>query len=827
MKPTTIPLDSDWTFRKAGEGDWLPAVVPGCVHTDLLANQLIPDPFWGRNEAELQWIEEQDWEYQCTFELSESALAESKLELVAEGLDTVATLYLNGRELGRSENMFVGRRWNIRGSAQAGANTLRIHFHNPMDYIRGREKKALAPCCNDPVGGRYQIRKEQCSFGWDWGPRFATSGVWRPMRIEAYSCPKLDDVHIWQEHARRQVQVHVVVEAPAGAKVRAALYYEGELVAEADGHAGTTISMSVRNPQLWWTNGMGGQPLYEVRVELLDGDEVVGTRRQRMGLCDVRLDRQEDKWGESFQFTVNGRAVFAKGANWIPAHSFVNKGVALYEDLLDSAVEAHMNMIRVWGGGIYELEEFYELCLEKGLLVWQDFMFACALYPGDAKFLGLVEAEAEYQVRRLRNFSNLALWCGNNEIEQMAYIQLRLNLRKRRAYTKVFREILPEAVQRLHPQVAYWPSSAHNPKNWLKDSQNQDSGDAHYWGVWHSREPVEAYEKQLHRFFSEFGMQAYPCPETAATFTESTNVFGEDMDNHQKNGGGNQIIFHYISTLYRFPKDYRSTVYLSQLNQAYCLRFGIEHMRRNMPRTMGALYWQINDCWPVASWSSIDFGGRWKALHYTAKRFFAPALVSVKLLGEETTIWSNNVIRSTVNGAQIWTVCDGPDRAEAVLDWALWSLKRNERVVSGTENVLLVPGKSRQALTVDFGKAIDECGRGDLVLQTRLVSERYPTSRNTTILTAPKRVEFRPAEIRRSVKTAGKGKYRLRLQSDRFAYQVQINLADGTLFRADDNFVDLYPDEVREIVVRVAEGYTQARMEENLALFSYTDSYEP
>jgi beta-mannosidase len=826
---TNFFINDGWTFGRCDESTRYPAVVPGCVHTDLHRSGLIPDPFYGRNEATLQWIEECDWEYSTEFDLPENLLATQCIDFVADGLDTLATVTLNGVVIAESNNMFVGLRCSVKELLKAKGNQLHIRFANPMDYIREREGKPLSPIACDPIGGRQQIRKQQCAFGWDWGPRFATSGIWRAIRLEAWNDCRIEDYKIEQQHSAEAVTIRVATElvgVDRDVSLCAKLRRAGAVVAEVTALGTDVLNLAVSEPELWWPNGQGEQPIYEFELELVVEGAVIDRRTQLLGLCEVLLDRHSDEWGESFQFKVNGRAVFAKGANWIPSHCFINEGEALAVDALDSARDANMNMIRVWGGGVYESDAFFQRCLENGLLVWHDFMFACWTYPGDDAYLESVRDEAEYQVRRLRNHSNLALWCGNNEIVQMHWEKMRDHPEEAKAYVTLFHEILPAVIQEYGAGADYWPSSGWNPQDPMGPPDNIDSGDTHFWGVWAARQPVEAYEALEHRFFSEFGMQAYPWPETAATFTESRNIFSPDMNCHQKNGSGNEIIFHYISTLYRFPKDYESTVYLSQLNQAYCLRFGIEHMRRNMPRTMGALYWQLNDCWPVASWSSLDFGGRWKVLQYAARRFFAPALVSVKRVGEESVIWSNNYRVSTINSMEVHVIYDGPEPVHGEVCWALWSLSQNALVSKGGGAVNLNPGEAKVFDTVDCAVAVQQYGRDDLVLRTRLSTSGYDDSCNVTFFSAPRHLEFQCPKITTQVVELAANHFEITLQTDVIAYQVFINLKDAMDFRSSDNAFDLFPSETKRVEVKTKESLSLEGFKQLMKVFSYRDTYE-
>jgi len=826
---TTLALSKGWRFKQAGTSRWLKAQVPGCVHSDLRRNKRIPDPFQGNNEHELRWIEEADWTYRLEFKAGARLLNEDVIELVAEGLDTLATVMLNGETIATNDNMFVEHRIPVKAKLKAGMNCLEIHFHNPMDHIRKRQPE-LGPMTGDFVGGRQQIRKQQCSFGWDWGPRLATAGIYLPIRLEGWSVNRLEAYRLEQSHESDACTLRVAdVETGRKGKrfrLRARLAFGKKVVAESEGALSETIALDVKQPKLWWPNGLGDQPLYEFSLELLDGETVVDAKAQRLGLCDIKLDRHKDDWGESFQFLVNGRPVFAKGANWIPSHSFVNEGLELIPDLLDSAADANMNMIRIWGGGVYEHESFYEGCLERGLMVWQDFMFACCLYPGDRAFLRSVEREAAHQVKRLRNYSHLALWCGNNEIEQLCTRQLRESKGLRRDYEKIFMQLLPGALERHAPGADYISSSEHNPYDPYGNTKNEDSGDVHFWGVWHSRQPIRSYEDQNHRFFSEFGMQAYPHVETARTFTKSENIFGPEMNNHQKNGGGNATIFHYISQLYHFPKDYQATVYLSQIMQAFTIRFGIEHMRRMMPRTMGAIYWQLNDCWPVASWSSIDFGGRWKALQYAAKRFFNPALVSVKLLGEEWVHKSTNHIFNEVSGVEIHTVYDGPKNVSGRLSWELWSISGNKPVAKGKKSVRLVSGRSVRQKVWKLEKEIAQHDVTDLVVRTRLEAPGQDDNWNTTFLSTPRRMAFPQPKIRTKVRSlAAQDAFEVEVAAERFAYQVYLNLDGAVPHRLSDNFIDLFPGSKRTLTLRTLRPMKVAEVRSALTAYSYRDSH--
>jgi beta-mannosidase len=821
MKPLIQSLHRGWKLRHPPSKQWIPARVPGCVHTDLIRAKLIPDPFWGDNEKRLQWIEEEDWTYSVAFRADAALLKREHIDLVAEGLDTLAVLRLNGWVIARTESMFQGWCFPVKEFLKQGRNELTITFASPLRAIRARKKPDHYPESNDPVGGASLIRKEQCSFGWDWGPRLVSSGIWLPIFLQGWATNRIESVHVRQEHKGGRVRLKIAPESSrAGASWRTRLSLRGKLVAESEG-----LELVVKQPELWWPNGHGKQPLYDLSVELIQGGTVIDIWKKRIGLRTIVLDRHKDAAGETFQFVVNGRTLFAKGANWIPAHSFVTEANrALYDDLLTSAAQAHMNMIRVWGGGIYEKEEFYDLCDEKGLLVWQDFMFACAQYPGDAVFLKRVREEAEYQVRRLSWRPCLALWCGNNEIEQAA-TDVSAEPKRKKAYEALFYGVLPKVIARWDGATAYWPSSPHNPEGYEKGHNNERAGDAHFWDVWHMRKPVKTYEEKKFRFCSEFGMQSFNSAEVAATYCrpEKFNIFGPEMENHQKNGAGNQIILDYVSRLYRFPKDYISLATLSQLNQAYCMKIGIEHFRRSMPRTMGALYWQLNDCWPVASWSSIEFGGHWKALHYEARRFFAPALVSVHIPGKET-VGIGNSLRRDIGEVHIHTVFDGLQDGKAEIIWTLRHLD-GRKLRADRKPVALRYGEAVRQLTLNFEKEMAKYGARSLYLRVVLRIGRETVSHQTAFLTAPRFLELPKGKLRVEVKKKGERRFSLRFSSPVFQYQVGFHLRK-TVYRATDNFFDLDPGEVREIGVTTENDLSVIALKRALETGSLVDTYE-
>jgi len=823
--PVLSLAHADWTFRDCAEKTWLPAVVPGCVHQDLRRAEKIPDLFWGANENEVQWIEEHDWEYRATFFVPADLLTEENVELVADGLDTVATVRINGRLVGRGDNMFVGYRWAVKNLLKPGANEITIRFDSALEYIRTHRTGHQPREFNDPVGRSQVIRKQQCQFGWDWGPRFVTAGIWRDLQLEGWSNNRIESVRLTQQHAPDgSVTLRLAPELATretGIACHHRLTLNSIVVAE-----GTGTKIRVEHPQLWWPNGQGAQPLYTLEIEILHADgSTLGRWMRRIGLRTIALDRHADAGGETFQFVVNGRPIFAKGANWIPAHSFV-AGLTReqYARDLHSAVDAHMNMIRVWGGGIYESEAFYDLCDELGLLVWQDFMFACAIYPGDAAFFRSIQTEAEQQVRRLRHRASLALWCGNNEIESLNGDLLKQPV-LRRNYDALFHRLLPTVVARHDSVTDYWPSSPYRSDGDHTPAAGEKRGDTHFWDVWHARHPVKDYEKWRFRFCSEFGMQSYSSTETQATFcpADDPNVFGASMENHQKNRAGNQIILDYVSRRYRFPKSQDDLIYLSQLNQAYCMQVGVEHYRRLLPHCMGALYWQLNDCWPVTSWSSIEFTGKWRALHHVARRFFAPALVSAHVPGDESTL-IGNYRRSNVGEVHLYTVYDRPSPARGVLRWDLFHLD-GRKLLSGRKAVALRYGESVNQKTLDLTRQLARHSRDWVYLRIALDIDGRCVSEDSVFLTPPRFIALPRARVKVGIEFMTPQLARITFTASAFQHRFVFELT-GIAHRCSDNYFELFPGEPKTIEVELPGPQTAARLEKALKYRSLCDTYE-
>ena len=646
---TVLELDFGWQFREAGdEGEWLPATVPGCIHTDLLAAGVIPDPFFGDNEKDLQWIGEKKWVYACTFTADDSLLMHDKIYITFEGLDTYAEATLNGKYLFNADNMFLKWRTNIKSHLKSGENYLEIRFR-AAGPIEAGKRSSLG--YGLPGGDRVFTRKAAYHYGWDWGPRYVTCGVWRPVRITGWSDTMIRNlIATTFALSEERAIVNIGINVDFGHKGKAELIIldktrgrrYSRMVRFTRDHESNLFNFEFRipDPQFWWPAGLGSQALQRYTAEIYVDNMLIDSAELCFGFRKMELVTDKDAEGESFYLKINGIPVFMKGANWIPMDSFLPRpGPGDYRRLLTAAKDANMNMLRVWGGGVYEDEIFYDLCDSLGIVVWQDFMFACAMYPGDQEFIAGSLKEARQNIMRLRGHPCLALWCGNNENNegwhnwgwQNDYSRKQCG-EIRRAYEFLFGIVLPNAVISADAGTnehirAYHPSS---PRYGRADPKSLTEGDAHYWGVWHDAEPFEILEDRIPRFMSEFGFQSLPSMKTVEMFTgpDERHLESEAMQSHQKHPRGYELIREYMERWYRVPEKFEDYIYVSQLLQAEGMRIGLTAQRRAMPYCMGTLYWQLNDCWPAVSWSSINFSGEWKALHYAVKRAFEPVLVS-------------------------------------------------------------------------------------------------------------------------------------------------------------------------------------------------------
>jgi beta-mannosidase len=777
------------------------ATVPGTVHTDLVAAGVIPDPFYGDNERRLQWIEGEDWEYRTEFTATPTNLARERQDLVFEGLDTYADVSLNGTRVLTTNNMF--RRWvaHVEDVLVPGTNTLVVRFTSPrsIELPLVDAHPYRLPIGNDTGDPptRAFTRKAAYHYGWDWGARFVTSGIWRPVTLRSWSGARISDVWVRQggvtdERAAIDVQVSVVADTamPALVRVRTSDRDRRSDDTPVELRAGEnviTVPFAIAEPELWWPRGLGSQHRYDLVVEVEAG-QYLDRAEKRFGVRTVEVVTDPDSIGESFYLRVNGRPIFAKGANYIPLDHFTPRVSAHhYRALFDDVAAANMNMLRVWGGGIYEDDTFYDLADEYGILVWQDFMFANAMYPGDAAFLDNVRREAEDNVRRLRGHPSIALWCGNNEIDEAWHNwgwQAQYGMTPTHAaaawetYQRIFHEILPDVVTTLDPDRFYWPSSP--SIGWGHDS-SLTKGDAHYWGVWHGRFPFTVFRERLPRFMSEFGFQAFPSMATMASFapSEDLNLDSPALQTHQKAPDGNGRIREYMGRWYRPPRDFASFVYVSQLLQAEGMRIAFEAHRAAKPRTMGTLYWQLDDTWPVVSWSSRDYFGRWKALHYAVRDAFADPLVSIQNDGD--SIW-------------VRVVTDGLDPVSGTITLSLLDFEGDEHWTAVRR--VAVPANGN---VVAFGTTLTEILGGvdpkGVVLRARLDHEGTSVPR-LHYFVPPKDLRL-PPDPGLEVRSGWQGSRRVLLVSTHaFAKNVWLH-ANGVEGHFSDNYFDLLPGEPR------------------------------
>lgn len=659
--PVKKELNEGWQFRQGRLKNWYPATVPGTVHTDLMKDGKIDDPFYRLNEREMQWIDKEDWIYRTTFTLPADMKGKAHIDLFFEGLDTYADVSLNSVKVLSADNMFRGWRIPVKKHLKEGENTLEVYFHSPIKqdipkwdsipfhYEAGNDQSENGGIFDKKVS--VFARKAGYHYGWDWGPRLVTSGIWRPVWLEAWDDARIRNVFIRQKKVTKaQADICGIIEVESGGDIPAATLdicdpasgksYTGVKVSLKKGINKIELPFSIRHPELWWCNGLGKPHLYRFTSKLTIGGKTVDEQTDKVGLRSIRLVRKPDKYGKSFYFELNGVPVFMKGTNYIPQDVFLPRVTpADYAKTIQDAVDVNMNMIRVWGGGIYENDLFYDLCDEKGLLVWQDFMFACSLYPAEGTLLESMRQEAVYNVRRLRNHACIALWCGNNECNDAWF---NWGYRKRyhrqnpaweakiwKQFNDQYFEMLPEVVHQYNPDASYTPTSPFGLRGQGADDHN---GDLHYWEVWQGLKPVSEFNRQKSRFFSEYGFQSFPDFESVKRYApkeEDWNITSDVMMSHQRGGElANTRMETIMLEEYRKPKDFASFLYMSQVLQGDVIKTAMEAHRRQKPYCWGSLVWQHNDCWPVASWSSRDYYGRWKAQHYFTRPAFADILVS-------------------------------------------------------------------------------------------------------------------------------------------------------------------------------------------------------
>lgn len=818
-------LAGSWLFRQAGTEEWLPATVPGGVHTDLRALNRIPDPFAGDNEKRVQWVAEADWEYRNKYKVEAELLQQPHIWLVCDGLDTLATVSLNGHTLGHVANMFRQYRWDVKSWLTEGENDLHITFDSPVGYTAARQAIRSLPGVPQAIPGGPYLRKAPCHFGWDWGPQLPPIGIWKDIRLEGYGDARISDVHLRQVHSNGQVTVEARVTVECWVEVALTTtmrittpdgeILEGKALVNDSGEV--IVNCPISKPALWWPNGYGDQPLYTVEVSISSESDpqaqLLDQRSYQLGLRTLELSQQEDQWGRSFRFMVNGIPILARGANWIPADSFPTRitGETL-EILIRSAAATHQNMLRVWGGGFYEDERFYDLCDRYGILVWQEFIFSCSIYPlEDPDFLENVRLEVIDNVRRLRHRACLALWCGNNEME-WGWVDWNWNRSEyqdmKDAYDRFFHHTLPAWCLAEDPDHLYWPSSPTSNTPFV-DPNGQRQGDSHYWDVWHGRKPFTSYRSQFPRFMSEFGFQSLPPLSTIRSFADETdwNMTSYIMEHHQKNASGNSLMVGQMLDTFRLPVDFDSLVYLSMVLQAEGIRYGVEHWRRHSDRVAGILYWQLNDCWPVASWSSLDYFGRWKALHYAARRFFAPLMLSIEDKPPEQAIFISN---------DLLELCEG---------LIIWSLETFDGVTltEGHVPVIIKPQAVIQACNHDFSGYISDENNRQLVFTAELWQGDQLTTRQTAAFAPIKHLSLADPHVSAKMRLV-EDQLIIDLTARSLALLVELSLTGADVVFSD-NYFNLPAGRSIQVTCPLPAGWTLDHAQKAFRVRSVYDSY--
>ena len=814
--------------------------MPGVVHTDLMDNKIIEDPFFRLNERGMQWIDKEDWIYQTTFQLTPEMMGRENIDLIFKGLDTYADVYLNEKKILEANNMFREWKTSIKPDLKPGENVLKIYFHSPIkvdipkwdalpyQYEAGNDQSENGGVFNKKVS--VFARKAGYHYGWDWGPRLVTSGIWRPVYVEAWDNARINDVFIRQPEvsksrasligeveilADKEIdQANVTITEAASGRVLA-----GQTVSLQKGINKISLPFSIKSPKLWWSNGLGEPHLYSFRTDLTVNNQTSDAWTEEVGLRSLKIINRPDKDGKTFYVELNGIPVFAKGANYIPQDNFLPRVTpGQYEKTILDAANANMNMLRIWGGGTYESDLFYQLCDRYGILVWQDFMFACSLYPAEGELLENIRQEAIDNVKRLRNHACIALWCGNNECNDAWFNwgwQKRYKAQNPEYEQKIWKQFndqynvtLPQVVEEYAPESFYWPSSPFARYDGGSDDRN---GDRHYWEVWHGKKPIEMYNKERSRFFSEYGFQSFPEFESVKRYAprqEDWDIYSEVMMSHQRGGmHANELIETYLLNEYRKPRNFEAFLYMNHVLQGDAIKTAIEAHRRDMPYCMGTLFWQHNDCWPVASWASRDYYGRWKAQHYFARKAYRDILVS-PIADEDGQL-------------KVQIVSDRHKACNGRLEVKVMKLT-GEVLNSYKRNVIVDANSSKALFSVPLDEALKGVRKEDVFIHAVLLTDKGNSNyTNNYFLVKQKEVNYPKAQLATSVQPI-EGGFEVTLSSDNFARAVFIATGDANS-SFSDNYFDILPGS--SVKVEVYTDLPLATFEKQLKVVSLSDEY--
>lgn len=774
----TYNLNGQWNMTRVSTGENYSVKVPSDNYTQLLELGVIPDPYYKDNEKKVEWVGREDWTYEKTFTLTENDLANRKILLVCKALDTICDVYVNDTLIGKGENAHLKYEFSMKENAKAGENTLKIVFSAPTSYAERKQKENPIPKnCNGTDGAAY-IRKPHCHYGWDWGPHLPLSGITDDIWIECFD-NRLEDVEIKQIHENGKVII----------KTNPVVDGDGEVTTKIIYPCGTEYiiennEITIETPELWWTRELSGkekQPLYTV-VATLDDTTVT----KKIGLRTIRLNREKDEYGTNFCFYLNDTPIFAKGANWILPDSLMGRVTNdIYDYYIDSALSANFNMLRIWGGAYYAPEYFYEQCDEKGLLLWQDFMFACLMYPFyEDGFRENVLTEIKYQIKRIKSHPSLCLWSGNNEIETM-FAYMPENMKIVQWYKKFFYEILKDLVTELDPDTPYIETSPIG-ESFRKGVTGDEHGDTHMWTVWHGQKPLNYYRTRPTRFCSEFGLESLPSMDAVSQFAEESDFYitSDIFNSHQKCRNGNRKMLYYLLEKYYEPEKFEDLIYMTNLIQKECIQDATEHWRRHCERCHGSLFWQYNDCWQAPSWSSVDYTGKWKALQYASRHFFEPVCVSVQ---------------ETKNDYKIYAINDLKEEKNVKISVKLSTL--DGKVISSNEiTKTLIPLKSECVFEEKIGG-----NKNNIFLSVKMYENDTLISERTKIFAPDRDLKLKANTIQNEVSYEN-GEITVKLVSPIFCRSVMVDIED---FKEpfSDNYFDLLPNEEKIITVKADKKY--------------------